>query len=241
MTNLLNLARLLVLVLRLPGRALSWWFDQVRHPGSRPLDPWMRGVVSVATWLFAAVLVGQLFVAPASTPAVPSEAYAAVKAPTGRDRMIPSDRMKVGRVIDGDTIEMADGRKVRVLGIDSCEMSSPGGAAAKYEAERLLADQYVTLQPQAGAPDVDRYGRLLRYVSLEQGDFGLLMVGYAHTSVYEGRNDASADYIRELRAHDRDHAPTSRDCGAYPPVQGPVPDVNNTHGDPRGHAPRTHD
>ena len=34
-------------------------------------------------------------------------------------------------VVDGDTIEVTDGRRVRFLGIDACEMSTRGGREAK--------------------------------------------------------------------------------------------------------------
>src|SRR5688500_31439 len=43
----------------------------------------------------------------------------------------------VSRVVDGDTLELFGGRTVRVLGIDSCEMDTPGGEQAKSSAESL--------------------------------------------------------------------------------------------------------
>ena len=36
------------------------------------------------------------------------------------------DKARVLRVIDGDTIELADGRRVRYIGIDSPERDQPG-------------------------------------------------------------------------------------------------------------------
>jgi site-specific recombinase XerC len=65
----------------------------------------------------------------------------------------------VKRVIDGDGFELADGREVRVLGIDSCEMGTYGGAQAKAAAEALLnGATLITLRVQ----DVNFLGRSVR-------------------------------------------------------------------------------
>jgi endonuclease YncB( thermonuclease family) len=159
--------------------------------------------------------------APASTATVP-----------GRPAMV-DDRLGVNRLIDGDTIVITDGRSVRVLGIDSCENhgadATPGGDDAKAQAESLIAASgwKVTLTTQPGAPDVDRDGRLLRYVGLTTGDFGVQMVGYDHTGVYQGDNDASQTYLNQLYGHDLDHAanpPSGRECGTFPPpAPAPAP------------------
>lgn len=38
-----------------------------------------------------------------------------------------AQQVTVTKVIDGDSLELSDGRTIRVLGIDSCEMNTPGG------------------------------------------------------------------------------------------------------------------
>jgi endonuclease YncB( thermonuclease family) len=130
--------------------------------------------------------------------------------------------LAVTKVIDGDTFEVTGGRRVRVLGIDSCEMSTAGGKEAKELAASLLADG-VTLRAQPGAPDKDRYGRLLRYVAVGGGDFGEAMVIYDHTGVYAGKNDASPEYVAKLRGED----PGGRNCaGAV--VAAPTDDGDTT-------------
>ena len=113
-------------------------------------------------------------------------------------------------MIDGDTFEL-NGRRVRVLGIDSCELETPGGGRAKLQAEALLLGRAVTLQTEPGV-DTDRNGRLLRYVSVAGTDFGDQMVTYDHTGVYEGDNDASATYVARLQGADT----SGRTCGAFP-------------------------
>lgn len=123
----------------------------------------------------------------------------------------------VTRVIDGDTFEISTGEKVRVLGIDSCEMSTVGGREAKDMAETFLGTTSVILKSEPTGPDKDKYGRLLRYVTAPSGlDFGTLMVQSAHTGIYRNGdqryNDASPAYIAELRQYDTD----GRNCaGMY--------------------------
>lgn len=124
------------------------------------------------------------------------------------------EQVTVTRVVDGDTFEVSDGRKIRVLGIDSCEMSTDMGDMAKLSAESVLLrtnNATITLTSEPGV-DTDRYDRHLRYVdirsSVSNRDLGLYMVENSHTAVYDGDNDASTDYVRQLRAED----PEGRTC-----------------------------
>jgi len=137
-----------------------------------------------------------------------------VVAHSAEQEMTPSERIAYGpgfnvdeanrsvtKVIDGDTFDIDTGQRIRVLGIDSCEMSTAGGPRAKETAELLLSNG-VSLRSEPGSPDKDRYGRLLRYVLVTGGDFGEQMVTYDHTAVYAGHNDASASYVDNLRSLD---------------------------------------
>jgi endonuclease YncB( thermonuclease family) len=118
--------------------------------------------------------------------------------PTGE----PIDTVTVTRVIDGDTFVASNGWTIRVLGIDSCELKTKGGKAAKADAQNLLQGR-VVLSSQAGK-DLDPYERHLRYVRLvDHRDFGSVMVSRSHTEVYKGKNDASASYVSNLRGLDQ--------------------------------------
>lgn len=105
---------------------------------------------------------------------------------------------QVVRVVDGDTIEVlvANKReKVRVIGIDTPEVVDPrrpvqcfGKEASSY-AKKILSNQTVFLESDSTQADKDKYGRLLRYVWLENAtlDFGQEMIakGYAHEYTYQ--------------------------------------------------------
>jgi len=74
----------------------------------------------------------------------------------------------VAAVIDGDTITLQDGRKVRYIGIDAPETRSSDSqikcfhAEATAENERLVLGKEVQLVKDTR--NTDKYGRLLRYV-----------------------------------------------------------------------------
>lgn len=99
------------------------------------------------------------------------------------------DRVLVERVVDGDTIELATGERVRYIGIDAPEVGAdaePFGDAARTMNRRLVEGRYVYLLP--GVQDRDRFGRLLRYVFVD----GIL---------------AEAELVREGLARAREYQP----------------------------------
>ena len=90
----------------------------------------------------------------------------------------PSDTYRVKQVIDGDTIELEDGRLVRYIGIDTPELRhregkqwtydpEPFGEEAKALNRKLVQGKKVRLE--FDQEKTDRYGRLLAYVFVKQG------------------------------------------------------------------------
>ena len=93
----------------------------------------------------------------------------------------------VTRVIDGDTIELENGQVVRYIGIDTPEYTSKkecyGFEATNFN-RALVENKRVTLLKDVS--ETDRYGRLLRYVYVENifvNDY-LVRQGYANVSSY---------------------------------------------------------
>jgi len=77
----------------------------------------------------------------------------------------------VTAVIDGDTFKATVGGQevdVRLLGINAPESDECYGAEARTELTDLLGDFNVTMV--AGKEDVDEFGRLLRYVYVQNGN-----------------------------------------------------------------------
>ena len=79
-------------------------------------------------------------------------------------------------IVDGDTIKVQlDGnvQSLRYIGIDSPERGQPGASAATSANARLVEGQVVTLEKDVS--ETDRYGRLLRYVWIQQAGSWLMV------------------------------------------------------------------
>ena len=122
-----------------------------------------------------------------------------------QDELKQSQRYPVKKIYDGDTFEAEiDGKneKIRMLGIDTPEkhqsskldkdsertgrdketIKKLGELAYKYVV-KLIGNKRVVLLAEPNGDDRDRYGRLLRYVYLEDGTFVNLKIvedGYAN-------------------------------------------------------------
>jgi micrococcal nuclease len=142
--------------------------------------------VLVGLTLLLAVVLGTLVERDSAirtpTPAVSSGGALPSATRTAIDPDTPLQQARVEWVSDGDTIRVqisGASESVRLIGIDAPEISHSGAAADCYSDEAssflttLVEGQTVWLESDVN--DRDRYGRLLRYVWLRQGD-GYLMV-----------------------------------------------------------------
>jgi micrococcal nuclease len=128
----------------------------------------------------------------------------------------PTERAQVIRVVDGDTIVVDRGQgreRVRYIGIDAPESVAPdvpvepfGEAASKANAA-LVDGREVVLERDVS--DVDRFGRLLRYVWLDDGgtwrlvNLELVEQGFANAGTY--RPDVRwQDVLREAEREARE-------------------------------------
>jgi micrococcal nuclease len=96
-----------------------------------------------------------------------------------------TEKALVTSVIDGDTVELADGRHVRYLGIDAPESGEYYAENATERNKELVEGKTVELQK--GKQDKDQYGRLLRYVYVD-GVFvnaELIAGGYAKVYLFD--------------------------------------------------------
>ncbi len=78
---------------------------------------------------------------------------------------IPSE-LTGTRVIDGDTFVLQNGEIIRLICVDTPEENQEGYTSAKLFLESLVLDREVRLE--ADIDDKDSYGRLLRYVYVNQ-------------------------------------------------------------------------
>ncbi|TSC76223.1 MAG: micrococcal nuclease [Parcubacteria group bacterium Gr01-1014_31] len=149
-------------------------------------------------WLipfFAGLLLGATLVSrlnrpsPAAIPTAapsPTPVAAVLSSWTDEEELALDASASVARVIDGDTIELKDGRRVRYLGIDAPEFSRKDCFAneSKMANERLVLGKTVRLERDR--TDTDRFGRLLRYVYINDTMVNETLVadGFAFASRY---------------------------------------------------------
>ena len=96
----------------------------------------------------------------------------------------PSDgqQVNIAHVVDGDSIELADGRRVRYLGINTPEHGQPFFEEATAANRRLTEGQtaWMVLDTQ----QTDRYGRILAYLWVGDRFINLELVGQGYANAY---------------------------------------------------------
>ncbi|OGK16117.1 hypothetical protein A2690_01615 [Candidatus Roizmanbacteria bacterium RIFCSPHIGHO2_01_FULL_39_12b] len=74
----------------------------------------------------------------------------------------------VARVIDGDTIILSNGQRVRYIGINTPELSDDRKKVECFAVDALMANrsliEWKVVRMEKDVSEVDKYGRLLRYV-----------------------------------------------------------------------------
>lgn len=112
----------------------------------------------------------------------------------------------VKKVVDGDTIQVTiDGKDevLRLIGINTPETVDPRtpvqcfGIEASNKAKEALTGKNVGLEADETQSERDKYGRLLRYVYLEDGtNFNKMMIeeGYAYEYTYGTPYKYQADF-----------------------------------------------
>lgn len=105
----------------------------------------------------------------------------------------------VTRVVDGDTIKLANGKTVRVLGPDTPEICHPDrkgnfdpachdeplGAEATAFTKKMVEGKEVVLIGDPIVGDEDVFARKLRYVYLKDENLGLALVRAGFAPMYE--------------------------------------------------------
>jgi len=123
---------------------------------------------------------------------------------------------RISAVADGDTVFLTNGDTVRLVQIDTPEVSSKyespecyGATASKITKRLLPPGTLVRLAREPATDSVDSYGRLLRYVTRARGDVNinipLVAVGAAAPYFYLGRRGRYAARLTRLALRARRH------------------------------------
>jgi micrococcal nuclease len=141
--------------------------------------------------------------APATTTTAPRAAEPPSRSPA----------FTVTQVIDGDTLDISGGNRVRLIGIDTPERGECGYSEASAALQNLVGGRQVRLVTGA-RDDVDRYGRLLRYVEVDDLDVNLAMIRSGRAIARYDSRDGYGRHARESAYIAADAAsPSANVCG----------------------------
>ena len=108
----------------------------------------------------------------------------------------------VTKIYDGDTITLSDGMKVRLLQIDTPDLSPAEcyGEDARQALTKLINQSKITLKADKISDDKDRYGRLLRYVYAGKVNLNLKLVEIGAATPYFYQGEKGQFSIQLLKA-----------------------------------------
>ena len=112
---------------------------------------------------------------------------------------------EVKTVVDGDTIKLMDGKVVRLLGINSPEVDEECYQESREELKSLLKGK--TIRLESDSTERDSYGRLLRYVFVDDMFVNAEMVRLGCAKVF-----GNADKYSEVLLEMEDKAKKAKRC-----------------------------
>ncbi len=106
--------------------------------------------------------------------------------------------VRVERVIDGDTVALGDGSRVRLLCVDTPERGQPGFAEATAFLRDLVEGKDVEIDSDPAHDDKDRWGRLLRlmWVGDRMVNAEIVKAGHSEYWTRYGGSDAMEKALR---------------------------------------------
>lgn len=165
--------------------------------------------VSKGAWLAAGVL---LVAAVVTRDDGGTDVDAAPAAATGRPTSTTTERsgrspsapVAVRSVTDGDTIVLADGRRVRLAQVDAPETHECFGSESTAALTRLVDGKRVTLRQPSNGPAKDKYGRTLAELTVDGVSVDEELVRSGAAEWYERFAHEDADIARRLEAAEAD-------------------------------------
>ncbi|MFN8185221.1 MAG: thermonuclease family protein [Candidatus Nanopelagicales bacterium] len=139
-----------------------------------------------------------------------------------------SSGQKWAEAVDGDTVQLLNGRYVRLLGIDTPEVGQCGYDAAKARMTKLVKNP-VRLVNRSGK---DKYGRILAYLRTKDGrDIGTVMLSKGLAVARYDSLDGYPWHPRQARyrALDASNGQICNEPAASPtPTPTPTPTTTST-------------
>lgn len=154
--------------------------------------------IALLLFLLAAFLIGLLV--GKSSPQPPLSLRSPLS-PLSKSSPTPTPQpgfYKVTRVLDGDTIELKGGKRIRYMGIDAPELHERWGTLA-YETNRDLVEGKL-VRIEEDHPDRDFYGRTLAHVWIDDMLVCERLVDDGLAKVFLIKGEAKSKYLSRLQA-----------------------------------------
>ena len=116
--------------------------------------------------------------------------------------------MTVVEILDGDTFNLGNGERVRIIGINTPEKGRPFSDEATDALSEMIMGREVTLVNDSKNDDVDTNGRLLRHVYVDETlvNYEMIRMGMAFWYPYSSGTDMDESYQEAQESAANDHA-----------------------------------
>ena len=124
------------------------------------------------------------------------------------EKEIPDYNMTVVEILDGDTFDLGNEERVRIIGINTPEKGRPFSDEATEALSEIIMGKEVTLVNDSKNDDADSSGRLLRHVYVDgvSVNYEMIRTGMAFWYPYSSGTDMDESYQEAQEAAANDHA-----------------------------------
>lgn len=104
------------------------------------------------------------------------------------------EKILVSYVLDGDTVQLSTGEEVRLIGINAPEVGEKCSSEATEKLKDFVLDEEIILEKDI--EDKDQYGRLLRYIYVDDifVNLEIVRLGFAHKYEYGSNTKYSGQF-----------------------------------------------
>jgi endonuclease YncB( thermonuclease family) len=160
---------------------------------------------------------------PTTTTAPPTTAT------TTAQPALPPDVHTITNVVDGDTFDISNGWRVRLIGVDTAEVGDCGAAEAAETVRTVTDGKLISLLESPGREPTDNYGRQLRYLGVdidndgENEDLGMYLIALGIAKARYDSHDGYETHVLEADYREVDFL-TPDVCAPIPPP-APISDL----------------
>ncbi len=130
--------------------------------------------------------------------------------------------LAVRSVTDGDTLVLADGRRVRLAQVDAPETNECFGSQSTQALRTLVEGRMVTVRRPSNGPELDRFGRTVAEVSVEDHSVNEQLVRDGAAEWYQEFAREDAGLAGRLGAAEADAKRASRGLWSGCPTAAPA-------------------